>query len=360
MEQLKKTYCCVGLMSGTSLDGLDMALCLLHLHSSDKWTYEFLKTKTQPYTDKWRTRLQQAPVLDGFNLQILHREYGSWIAQHIVEFLSGEGYQPDFIASHGHTVFHQPEKKLNLQVGDGAVIAAKTGITTISDFRSLDICLNGQGAPLVPIGDMLLFKDYVACVNLGGFSNVSSQVDGERKAWDISPLNFVINRLMNKLGLEMDRDGDFGRQGKIIDKLITELNNLNYYSLKAPKSLGQEWVENEFIPLLRLYNTCSLEDVVRTCYEHFANVMANDLNQLAIGRILFTGGGVYNKFFMELIRQKVKGEVIIPDKQLIEYKEALVFALLGALRIGNKINCLASVTGADKNSSSGSIYVAGN
>lgn len=354
LKQISKTYCCIGLMSGTSLDGLDIALCNLSIKDG-KWSYSFIKTATVEYAEHWKKRLRNNGYIGGYELIQLHREYGLWLADQLKYFLKGVEQRPDFIASHGHTYYHEPAKKINLQIGDGAVIAASLGIPTVSDFRSLDICLGGQGAPLVPIGDHMLFSDYSACVNLGGFANVSCVKDGRRVAWDICPVNFVCNRLVQALDLEYDEGGQLGREGKIIGPLLNQLNQLEYYGLSHPKSLGQEWVEVEMDPLLENFNNEAVSDVLRTYYEHVADVLARDLSGIK-GSILFTGGGVYNCFLMERIEDKLGASVYIPDQQLVDYKEALVFALLGAMRLRGENNCLASVTGACRDNSSGIIH----
>lgn len=353
IKQLNNSYCCVGLMSGTSLDGLDMVMCEFAANEG-QWGFKLHKQATINYSDDWRSRLKEAPLLAGRDLMLLHREYGKWVAHQVNAFLDGSIQKPDFIASHGHTIFHEPDKGLNFQLGDGNMIAALTGITTISDFRSLDVCLGGQGAPLVPIGDELLFGGYAACVNIGGFVNVSVISGQQRLAWDICPANFVVNRLVNRLGLDMDKDGAIGAAGTVIPALLTELNALSFYKTNAPKSLAQEWVEQFIWPLFNRYNDCLLGDCIRTFYEHIAHVVAADLNRMAeSGRILFTGGGVYNQFLMNLIRSKLRAEVVIPEPALVEYKEALVFAFLGLLKYTGQTNCLKSVTGALHDSSSG-------
>jgi len=342
-------------MSGTSLDGLDIVLCELS-NAKGKWTYHLIKCETVTYSKKWRNELKGALLLSGKDLLRLNRHYGAWVAQQVNHFLSDVDKKPDLIASHGHTLFHEPSVGFNFQLGDGNIIAANTGITTVSDFRSLDICLGGQGAPLVPIGDEMLFAEYSACVNLGGFANVSAQIDQERKAWDICPLNFVINRLMEKVDLPMDKDGRFGAEGIVINELLNRLNALDFYSWNGPKSLAQEWVDENVWPIIEEYEHEALKNIVRTCYEHFSEIIATDLNRrITSGKVLFTGGGVYNAFFINLLKTKLNCEVIIPDDRLVNYKEALVFALLGLLRMRGEANCLMNITGAGSNSSSGSI-----
>lgn len=354
LKQINKTYCCVGLMSGTSLDGLDIVLCNLSINDG-KWTYSFLKTQTIDYPVLWKERLQTAMDLKGYHLLKLHREYGTWLGEQVKLFLEDEKSVPDLIASHGHTIFHEPDNKFNFQLGDGASLAAAAGITTVSDFRSLDICMEGQGAPLVPVGDELLFNQYAACVNLGGFANVSCRQDGARVAWDICAVNFILNRLASRVGLNYDRNGELGQKGKILKELKSELDNLTYYTKVCPKSLGQEWVEKDVWPIIVKYLNEPIEDVLYTYYKHAARVIANDLKTVHKGAVLFTGGGVHNTFLMSLIASQLHLEVVIPDKSVADYKEALIFCLLGALRFDNQINCLASVTGARENTSSGVI-----
>lgn len=354
-KQINNSYCCVGLMSGTSLDGLDLVLCQLE-QRDEVWNYKINKCTTIVYSSEWRRDLQNAPNLTALGLISLHRKFGLWIAKQVLAFIDKEDVEIDFIASHGHTVFHEPDKQVNFQLGDGATVAAHTGITTVSDFRSLDICLKGQGAPLVPIGDKLLFGEYDACANIGGFANVSFTNNDQVMAWDICPVNFVINRLVNTIGLEMDKDGEMGAKGACIESLLEQLNSLEYYKKDAPKSLSQEWVDTVFFPLLKPYEKYELNDVIRTCYEHFSDVIAKDINAVVQqGRCLFTGGGVYNNYLIKRVSDKLNSELIVPSSSLIDFKEALVFALLGALRVSEQTNCLSSVTGSVVDNCSGII-----
>ncbi|MBS2099890.1 anhydro-N-acetylmuramic acid kinase [Carboxylicivirga linearis] len=355
IEQINKSYCCVGLMSGTSLDGLDIAMCNLRINDG-KWTYSFIKTQTVEYTSELEQKLKNAFYLSGAELMQLHRDYGKWLGQQVNHFLEGVGEKPDFIASHGHTIFHEPHNQMNFQLGDGGMLAATSGITVVSDFRTLDICLGGQGAPLVPVGDQLLFESYSACINLGGFANVSVVKDGKRLAWDICALNFVLNKLAKQVGEDYDEGGALGRRGKIIRSLLDDLSNLEYYKGRAPKSLGQEWVEKELWPIIDKYNSEPVENIAHTYYHHVAEVISCELEVVGDGSVLITGGGVYNSYLIELLQNKMRQFIEIPDRNLIEYKEALVFALLGALRMQGEVNCWSSVTGAKKNSSSGVIH----
>ncbi|MCD8091803.1 MAG: anhydro-N-acetylmuramic acid kinase [Bacteroides sp.] len=269
------------------------------------------------------------------------------------------GVRPDIIASHGHTIFHEPQKKIMYQIGDGAAIAAETRIPTVSDFRRLDIMLGGQGAPLVPIGDRLLFSDYDFCLNIGGFSNISFEQAEQRIAFDISPVNYVINHYCRQIGLEFDRDGEIARRGQICRELLDELNAMEFYHQSGPKSLGREWVETSVYPMLERYGL-SLEDMLRTFYEHAAwqvsRVIAAHPLSGGNGKLLITGGGAFNEFLIERIGALCLCEIVIPDRQIIEYKEALIFAFLGALYMADEPSCLASVTGAPIDNIGGMLF----
>ena len=348
-----KSYKAIGIMSGTSLDGLDIVFC--HFTFQKNWKFELIKSITIDYSKHWKEKLAEAPFLNGYELTKFHKQYGKFIGDSVNQFIKNSDFQADLVASHGHTIFHQPDKKLTLQIGDGYEIATTTEITTICDFRSLDIALGGQGAPLVPIGDELLFSDYNYCLNIGGFANISFNNNGNRCAYDIGPANIILNYLTNKLGHDYDKNGALGLLGKTNTELLEKLNSLEYYSNSFPKSLGREWLDSEFIPVLDK-TEASLHDKLRTVYEHIAIQISKALNSDGQSKTLVTGGGAYNKLLINLTKQKTKSQLVIPNKELIDYKEAIIFALLGVLKLENEVNCLASVTGAKKDSSSGVIY----
>ena len=342
-------------MSGTSLDGLDLVISRFH-QIRNQWQYRILKAVTFDYPAEWKQRLSNASMFDTCSFLLFHDEYGRYIGDAVNKFLKATGVKAELVASHGHTIFHQPQNEFTFQLGSGAAIASQCNITTVSDFRTLDIALGGQGAPLVPVGDEFLFSKYRFCLNLGGFANISNRHKGSRIACDICPVNIVINNLALQAGYEYDPGGIIGSHGKINYELVKELNSLNFYSRPAPKSLGREWLEEYFMPVLANYDI-SLEDLIRSVYEHIAIQISSHINNYENGEILVTGGGTLNTFLMELLRQKTKSTFIIPDQQLIKFKEALVFAFLGLLRYRNEINCLASVTGARSDSSSGIIHL---
>jgi anhydro-N-acetylmuramic acid kinase len=290
-------------------------------------------------------------------LLFLHKEYGTYLGNQLNEFLKNQHIKPMLVASHGHTIFHQPDKKLTFQLGDGNCIAAACGITTISDFRSMDVALGGQGAPLVPIGDELLFGEYDLCLNLGGFANISFRTDHKRIAFDICPVNFVLNLLAASLGEEYDAEGCIAAAGKIDQKLLNTLNSLEYYRTPHPKSLGREWVENHVFSALE-GSDLSIHDKMCTFVEHIALQCGNIINPASRTgmKLLVTGGGAHNDFLVKQIARHSNVHIVVPDKLTIDYKEALIFAFLGLLRLLGKVNCLSSVTGASRDSCGGVMH----
>ena len=343
----------IGLMSGTSVDGLDVC-CATFDRRDGKWSFTIDCARGYPYPDSLKHQLgAEVQKMSALEFVTFHSAYGRFLGERVNDFMAEFGVRPDIIASHGSTVFHEPEKKVMFQIGDGAAIAAETGIPTVSDFRRLDIMLGGQGAPLVPIGDNLLFGDYDYCLNIGGFSNISFRQGDKRIAFDISPVNYVINRFTRKIGLEMDRDGVIASRGQVNQTLLDKLNALDYYARPWPKSLGREWVEKQVFPLL---DSCgfSLEDILRTYYEHCAMQLAR---VTVPGRsLLVTGGGAYNKFLIERMRALSGCDIVIPEPAIIEYKEALIFAFLGVLYMLDEPSCLRSVTGAAKDNIGGMLF----
>ncbi len=343
-------------MSGTSLDGVDLAHAIFEIQNNE-WKYEIKNAKTYSYSEDWKIKLQTAHKLSAFEFINLHNEYGEYLGKLINLFTGNYNENIDFIASHGHTVFHQPEKKLTFQLGNGASIAATCNKTTICDFRTLDIALGGQGAPLVPIGDELLFAEYDFCINLGGFANISYKENEKRIAFDICPVNIVANYFARFLRLEYDKSGEIGKSGEINEALLEELNNLAFYSEIKPKSLGREWVENQFIPIFNRYSI-PIRDKLRTFYEHVALKISKSITitQKEDIKILTTGGGAYNQFLMQRISEISKKKLVLPNNLVIDFKEALLFGFLGVLRFRNEINCLKTVTGAKYNNFGGIIY----
>jgi anhydro-N-acetylmuramic acid kinase len=349
-----KKYHVLGIMSGTSLDGLDLALCCFE-KQDNRWIYKVRYSETVPYPETMKQRLADAINSSARALTQLDIELGRFIASAVNIFLTGKEHRPNWIASHGHTVFHQPTEGITLQIGHGAIIAAMTQIPVICDFRVMDVALGGQGAPLVPIGDVLLFSDYPICLNLGGFSNISFNNNGKRIAFDISPCNLPLNRLARELNLEFDIDGTIAASGNVDISLLEQLNRLDFYQQSPPKSLGLEWLQNHFFPLLD-HCSLSLKDRMCTVTEHIAVQLAHVMQPLEGEKVLVTGGGAKNRYLIERLKNHTTKTIKIPDMQTVDYKEAIIFAFLGLLKSLGEINTLASVTGASKDSSGGVIH----
>ncbi len=348
-------YSVIGLMSGTSLDGVDIAFCRF-LKEENRWQYQLLLAETIPYPVAWKKRLSELETASAVEFAETDNEYGLYLGKIVFDFIHRNKITADFISTHGHTIFHQPQKGFTTQIGKGSAIAAMAGLPVVCDFRSLDVNLGGQGAPLVPVGDRLLFAEYDFCLNLGGFANISFEKEGRRIAFDICPVNTVLNDLAGREGHPYDRDGKIASSGKVNNVLLDKLNHLEYYSRPHPKSLGREWLRKFFLPLLDEAGS-SNADLIRTCCEHIAMQVEAALPKKPAGKMLVTGGGAFNKFLTALISSKVKVETIIPDADTINFKEAIIFALLGALRWRGEFNCLASVTGASSDNIGGAVYL---
>src|SRR6056297_586385 len=346
-----------GLMSGTSLDGLDIAICEFNMHG-ENLDWQIVKADTISYDKAWSKKLQNAHQKRAIDLLKLHQEYGEFLGSSVLSFLTQSGIPKADIAaisSHGHTVFHQPESKLTFQLGHGASIAAVSGLPVFCDFRVQDVVLGGQGAPLVPVGDRLLFGKYDFCLNLGGIANVSMEDKGRRVAWDICPANMVLNYLSRQMGQAFDNKGTCSAQGTVVRDLLNELNQLQYYSKPAPKTLGREWVEREVLPLLEHYEI-PIGDKLATFTEHVAIQISKAIDNYNGSNILITGGGAFNDFLINRINKWANVSVILPEQQIIDYKEALIFALLGYLKMHNQQNVFGAVTGAKKDHISGVEY----
>jgi anhydro-N-acetylmuramic acid kinase len=351
----KNFYNVIGVMSGTSLDGVDLA----HIHfniKNEQWHFKILESETIAYSEDWVNQLKEAVDFSKEKLKVLNQEYTQLLSKIIVEFVEKHKLQNlDAVCSHGHTILHQPQNGFTLQIGNLPQIATLTKQMVVCDFRVQDVQLGGQGAPLVPIGDRILFSEYDYCMNLGGFSNVSFEENDKRIAFDISPVNTVLNFYANQLGLKYDDKGKISSTGTINEELLKNLNQLDFYQLQHPKSLGFEFVKETVLPLIENYKL-SIEDKLRTFTEHIAFQTALALPTKK-GQLLITGGGAYNDFLIARIQYYLpEMKIIIPEKEILEFKEALIFALLGVLKLRNEINVLCSVTGAEKDHCSGVIY----
>lgn len=342
----------IGLMSGTSLDGLDICFAKFRKENS-LWKFEILQAETLPYSPSWEEKLKNSIHLSSEELLALNSEYGFYLGEKVKEFIGKNSLQEiDLIASHGHTVFHQPQNKFTLQIGDGRAIKIINNIPVVYDFRSLDVLMGGNGAPLVPIGDELLFCEFDACLNIGGFSNISTNNKGKRIAFDICPVNIVLNQFALSLGKKYDENGNIARTGIVNEKILIRLNSLSFYTENHPKSLGIEWVNQNIFPL---FENEAPENILATFTEHAADQIARVFNHYHFKNVLFTGGGTYNAYLHERIKNKSSTEIIIPEPELIDFKEALIFAFMGVLRMNTEINVLSSATGSAADHSSGLI-----
>ena len=350
-----RKYNIIGLMSGSSLDGID--LVDVDFWNDGKWHFEIVAKDNYDYDDDWKHKLSDAFYYNENQLKTIDYQYGAFLGQVTKQFIDKYNLHPEIVASHGHTIFHRPQEHYTLQIGDGQALANACNVMVINDFRTEDVLKGGHGAPLVPIGDKLLFSDYPICLNIGGIANVSYDVDGQRIAYDICIANQVLNYLASPL--PYDRDGLIARSGTIDNQLLTILNSHPFYSQKHPKSLGREFFEENIKPLLE--NHDNVADMMATFVEHIATQIAKSIDDVktchgASLQMLITGGGAKNKYLVERIQAHTNHKVVVPADDIIDYKEALVFAFLGLLRNNNEINVLKSVTGADSDSCSGKIF----
>ena len=341
-------------MSGTSLDGIDLACVNFKL--SEFWKFEIEATKTISYSKQWITRLKELFSGSKDQINIGDESYTLFLAKNVLSFIKEfKLTEIDAICSHGHTLFHDPKNRLTFQLGNRKSLATKTGLNVVCDFRTQDIKLGGQGAPLVPIGDKLLFPKYEAFLNLGGFSNVSKILEKSIIAYDICAVNTVLNFLAKKKGKLYDLNGNVAKNGKLISTLFDELESFEYYQRTAPKSLGIEWVNSKILPLLEKYSSHSVEDLLNTYTTHIGSLIGKNFDYGQ--NVLVTGGGAKNNFLIKKIKENQFTNFILPSKILIDYKESIIFGFLGVLRLRNEVNCLASVTGSSRDHCSGNIFI---
>ncbi len=351
-------YNALGIMSGTSLDGLDLAAVRFEIENG-QWNYQLLDATTIDYDEEWKNKLTSANLLTGSELVCLHHSYGQWIGKQAANFLGKNDIETDLICSHGHTVHHQPGNGFTFQIGHGQEIANISNITTICDFRTMDVTLGGQGAPLVPIGDQYLFSDFDYCLNIGGIANVSFEQRKRRISYDICFANMALNFIAKTMGKAYDDKGAIARSGHINTDLLNQLNRLSFIHQSGPRSLGFEEFQSELKPLIEQSNL-GPADILNTLVEHIAQAIVQPIktDQHTKKSMVVTGGGALNEYLIERMVHHANGRinVVIPEKSIIQFKEAIIFGLLGVLRWRNEINCLASVTGASRDSSGGVIF----
>ena len=350
---IKNQYSVIGVMSGTSLDGIDFAHVQFTYDS--EWSFKILNSATYPYTIEWLKVLKDLVTYSMEDLKKTDEAYTCYLASTINHFIKqNQIHKIDAICSHGHTALHQPDNEITYQIGNLSALAPLTKTKVVCDFRVQDVRLGGQGAPLVPIGDALLFGGYDFCLNLGGFANISYEEE-QRIAYDICPVNIVLNHYARHLGYEYDDQGQIAASGQIHNRLLKALDALPFFKLKPPKSLGLEWVNTHVLPMIDRFNL-NVEDILRTYVEHIAIQISKTINSRSDASVLVTGGGAFNTFLIEAIRTMTSNTIELPSQGIINYKEALIFGFLGVLKMRNEANCLASVTGAKYDHSSGEIY----
>ena len=364
-------YKAIGIMSGSSLDGLDIAYAHLQ-ETGGAWTYNILHADCYSYTSEWIAALSQATSLSAKDYQMLHTDYGHYIGQQVNRFIDQYSlhHKVDMVSSHGHTTFHIPARRMTSQLGDGAAIAAETGLPVVSDLRAMDVAFGGQGAPIVPIGEKLLLSEFDFLLNLGGIANLSAKTSAGYVAFDICAANRVLNMLANRLGQEYDDSGNSARRGIADPQLLEELNSLEYYSQVYPKSLANDFGTDRVFPLIAQH-AISTEDALRTYVEHICHQILTSVSVILKNnvelqlpqrayRLLITGGGALNHFLVDRLQTLLMSlniEAVVPESNLINYKEALIMALMGVLRWREEYNVLSSVTGAKQNSIGGAIWL---
>jgi anhydro-N-acetylmuramic acid kinase len=359
-------YRVIGIMSGSSLDGLDIAFVEFE-ETARKWSYEIKAASCLPYPQEWFQKLQNATQLSAYDYLLLHTSYGKYVGEQVNAFIDEFHlhHKVQLIASHGHTTFHSPANGMTAQLGDGAAIAATTQINVVSDLRAMDVAFGGQGAPIVPIGEKLLLADYAYCLNLGGIANLSYKSPNGYIAFDICAANRVLNMLAKTDGKEFDEGGAMAASGKVYTPLLTRLNALNYYSLPYPKSLANAFGTDEVFPLVNAFEI-SNADKLRTYVEHVVMQIGYAIQKLGVdaagssNKLLVTGGGAFNTFLVQRLTKTLEAfniEVVVPDAMLVNYKEALVMALIGVLRWREEYNVLDTVTGASRSSIGGAVWI---
>ncbi len=360
-------YRTIGLMSGSSLDGLDIVFAELG-DGRGTWTYEIKAASCYEYNNEWKEQLANAKNLSAYNYFLLHTAYGKFLAENVNRFIKENNlyHQVQLIASHGHTVFHEPRSGVTTQLGCGATIAALTGINTVSDLRIMDVALGGQGAPIVPLGEKLLLAGFDFYLNIGGIANISFSHQKDFIAFDVCAANRVLNMLVNNDGKVFDEDGNIAASGEIITSLFDELNELDYYKLPPPKSLSNSFGTDVVYPFIQSFNITT-PNALRTYSEHIACQIQRSIENLIITnktreiyKLLVTGGGAFNNFLVKRIQKNLASlnvEVVIPETNIVLYKEGLIMCLLGVLRWREENTVMASATGAVRSSIGGCVWI---
>jgi anhydro-N-acetylmuramic acid kinase len=358
-------YRAIGTMSGSSLDGLDIAFVEFH-EQGGKWNYQIMEADCYAYPEEWVAKLKNAIHLTARDYLLLHADYGHYTGKLVNQFIEQRqlNYKVSLIASHGHTTFHIPAGRMTGQLGDGAAIAAETGLPVVSDLRAMDVALGGQGAPIVPIGEKLLLTDYDYFLNIGGIANISLNAE-HYIAFDVCAANRVLNMLVNETGASFDAGGAIAASGSVNQPLLKELNELDYYSLPYPKSLANDFGTDTVYPIIKK-SGLTIPDALRTYTEHIALQINKGIGILrphqpatSNKKLLATGGGALNSFLINCLSAQLQEQgigLVVPENNLVNFKEALIMAFIGVLRWRQEYNVLSSVTGASRDSIGGALW----
>ncbi|MCB0514897.1 MAG: anhydro-N-acetylmuramic acid kinase [Chitinophagales bacterium] len=359
----------IGLMSGSSLDGIDLAACHFSQDENEIWHYTLAHSECIPLPETWINRLRNLPAQSAYIFWKTHVYFGHYLGDLVRHFNQKQQFNAELVGSHGHTIFHFPSQRLTAQIGDGAALACNSRLPVVCDLRSGDIAKGGQGAPIVPIADLHLFADYTFCLNLGGIANISVKTTSVQyfPAFDICACNALLNRFAQKMGADYDDKGNIAASGQINPMLLESLNQIDYYQQDFPKSLGNDWVQKLGDFIAENFSEIAPEDILRTLCEHIAIQIAAAITQVKqkfpltaskSQQMLVTGGGAFNTFLTARIQAKSPDIPLhIPDDSIVKYKEAIAMAFMACLRWQGNENILASVSGAPKNSIGGAIYL---
>jgi len=355
-------YNVIGITSGTSLAGLDLVFAAL-TEVRGKWTYEVKASERVEYTAEWEEKLGKAADLPARDYLLLHSEYGHFIGHAVNQFIADHqlDHQVHFIAAHGDTVFHIPAQKMTAQLGDGAAISAVTGLSVISDLRAMDIAFGGKGAPLLPIAEQLLFPDYQYRVNLGENATLAAQIDGQLIASDICACNYVLDTLAETLNFPFDKDGQLAAGGVTDQSLLNALNGLAFYNEASPRHMSSKFGTGTVLPMIQQHQL-STQGKLNTYTHHIAAQIEKIVKDLLpqeenVPRsLLLTGGGAANTYLVKTIEAALQPHNVTVTVQHDPFRNALMIALLGALRWRQEPNGLASVTGAEKDSVGGALW----
>lgn len=362
----EKTYRVLGLLSGSSLDGADLAVCSFSvdpLTPTKLLSWNIHLARTIPYPQEWITRFKNLPGASARDLVLADTELGHYYGVLINQLLKEHSITVDLISSHGHTIFHFPELKTTTQIGDGAAIVSETGIDTVTQLRSVDVAFAGEGAPLAPLGDRYLYPGYTYYLNLGGIANVTAYQDEKIIAFDICPCNQIFNALAETIGQDFDRDGAIAASGNLNHPLLARLQDDDYLIKPYPKSLDNTWSQEHQVKQAIQWDA-RLEDKMNTAVEFVALEIAKACRQLTQPEssterptLFCTGGGALNAHLISRIAFHCPEiELVLPSRKIIEFKEVSFIALAGLFRCLRVPNLYASVTGAPSDTINGALY----